>query len=327
MYPARVAAEAMGLPSFQNLMADGLNKKVMGGYQSNFNNWREIAYVDYVNNFRNIDSIRITEFGDLTQLEEFEEYPFAAVHDTGQAYRAYKYGIRLGVSAELVTNDDTRTINRLPTKIGSAVGRTIAKFAYAFLIDNPNTYDGVALFHADHGNLITDVFGADGLKAAILAMMRQTGDPPKDEEGEDIGSGEPIDLTPAVLVVPPDLYFTAKEILNGTTLLELSAGVITAVKENVLASENIKLVKSQLLTDTTAWYLLADPNVAPVIEVDFVRGWGSGQGDQPRVLPKRPVYTGDPYDEVDALDYKVKIAYAGVSPDYRGGVKSTGAGS
>ena len=108
--------------------------------------------------------------------------------------------------------------------------------------------DGVAVFHADHGNLAGTgaAVSLTTLGNARLAMRRQTG-----------LSGEPIDVTPRFVVVPPEVEPLAEQML---------AEVAATKTADVNPFENLTLVPDARLTDPAAWYVAADPAMIDGLE-------------------------------------------------------------
>lgn len=122
-------------------------------------------------------------------------------------------------------------------------------------------YDGQYFFDTDHAegdsgaqsNKGTAALGADSLQAAITGMMKF-----KDDRGKVLG------VTPDLLVVPPDLQWTAMELLESTYWPgELTAGSKGA--SNVLKGK-LDLLVSPYLTDSNDWFVLSTKGVMkPVI--------------------------------------------------------------
>jgi phage major head subunit gpT-like protein len=116
-------------------------------------------------------------------------------------------------------------------------------------------HDGQYFFDTDHAegesgaqsNKGTAALAAASLQDAITAMMKF-----KDDRGK------PLGIVPDVLVVPPDLQWTAMELLNSTYYPDMIAAGTGSQK---LAANQLKgrleIVVSPYLTDTNDWFLLA----------------------------------------------------------------------
>jgi len=83
-------------------------------------------------------------------------------------------------------------------------------------------------------------------------------------------------------------------------------------RPNMVANLFRDIVDSPRIT-WNAWYMFADPTVAPVIEVAFLDG-----NDMPFIELENGF-------EVDGARYKVRLDYGVAEIDYRGGYASVGA--
>jgi len=110
-------------------------------------------------------------------------------------------------------------------------------------------YDGGAFFQASHSegasgtqsNYGTTALSASALQTAITAMRKF-----KDDQGK------PSHIKPNLLVVPPDLEFEARELLNSTYYPEEATNMKLAT--NVLKGI-VNLLVTPYLTDTNNWFL------------------------------------------------------------------------
>jgi len=116
-------------------------------------------------------------------------------------------------------------------------------------------HDGKYFFDTDHSegesgtqsNKGTDELSSTSLQAAITAMAKF-----KDDRGK------PLGIVPDVLVVPPDLQWTAMELLNSTYYPDMVDVAMSSQKLSANPLKNrLDLIVSPYLTDTGNWYLLA----------------------------------------------------------------------
>jgi len=127
-------------------------------------------------------------------------------------------------------------------------------------------YDGQYFFDTDHANTGaeyttsqsnkgTTALSASALQAAITAMRKI-----KDDRGT------PMGINPTHLVVPPDLEWTAMEILDSTINPDATAATYAAnTKANVLRGR-LQLIVSPYLTDTNDWFVFdCSRSVKPII--------------------------------------------------------------
>lgn len=118
--------------------------------------------------------------------------------------------------------------------------------------------------------------------------------------------GNKLALQPAFILVPIELEYTAKEILESQILIGTPASNVLAPNANVMQNA-IQVVVEPFLTSATTWYLFASPAVAPGLAVGFLNG-----KDTPDLMLKDPAVRlvlggNDPYSfEFDEIAYKVR---------------------
>ena len=95
-------------------------------------------------------------------------------------------------------------LNDIPMVIGNDLSKGIANTFFNTLTGTSATTD---FFTSGHNDLLHDVLAFRGLAAAVAAMRTQ-----KDFDGRIVG------IQPSVLMVPPALEFTARQLLNSAQL-------------------------------------------------------------------------------------------------------------
>jgi hypothetical protein len=152
--------------------------------------------------------------------------------------------------------------------------------------------------------------------------------------------GRPINITAAVLVVPPALAITAQNILNALQIEMTEAGGTAGqkivaqnwMKNAVRLVVNYEIPNIATTNGNTSWFLFQDPNVGrPALEMGFLRGHV-----EPEIFMKEPnarrVGGGvvNPLDgdfETDSVEYKVRHVLGGTTMDPKAAVASNGSGS
>ena len=176
--------------------------------------------------------------------------------------------------------------------------------------------DGLALFHADHGNLGSGSLGPGSLAAACAAIRRQVIVTTEDSDSPQI---QHLNLQPRFLVVPPELESLAQELLRLRTLDDIDLDLRLRV-ESRLSNIGVRnpLDGSTATGSTTNWLLTCDNTVAPWL----LRGYLSGQ-DEPKV---RSSQLSPKVGESGQWGLAVDIAWpiAVKAADFRGCYFSTG---
>lgn len=177
--------------------------------------------------------------GEIEEVPENSEVTgYSMAESAGLSAKLKTYGTALVVSRKAIQNDSVEAIAEAFGSVGTALARKEARACYELIESNPTLADSEPMFHADHGNLLTDVLSVASLGTA-MQRLRDNPTP----------AGEPADLPAHVLLVNSSLELTAINLLAEAKRSE-------QIKLVVVASPHITAGR---------WYLFADPNQAPVI--------------------------------------------------------------
>jgi len=151
-------------------------------------------------------------------------------------------------------------------ELGRAARRTYLDLVWAKFLNNPTLYDGTALFHANHANLMTTALGTAGLSAAITKLTGQIFRTP---------NGEPIHLglTPKYLVCASALLETARETVRKYQL-DNDANNLIVVPESRLGAAGVTDPEASTIVAgaDTYWGLFAPVAQRPAIVVSYLEG-------------------------------------------------------
>lgn len=297
---------------FSHILAGGAEKSLLTGWQNSGETFQQWTKSGSLSNFHEAKRVGLNGFSTLRNVREGAEYKYITTSDSGVPIALATYGEIFTITRQAIINDDLTQFTSIPTAMGRAASRTVADLVYAVLTSNQKFVDGKALFHADHKNLLAFDMTTEGLDAARKAMRLQ----------ED-ANGDPINITPAFILVPAALESAAnRAILSSSSLLQIGTqevggkdvpvynqnpGIMNVVKDMAQVVVDPRLDKA----NAKEWYVMAAKGT-DTIEVAYLDGM-----DTP-YLEQMDGYT------VDGVSWKVRID-AGVAPlDYRGLVKSTG---
>jgi len=291
--------EALNSASFADVLGDHMYRRMMREYNvaTPIDAWRRIVDVTDLNDFRTVERVRFGGYGDIPVVAEGADYlALGSPSDEKATYAAGKRGGLETITREMILNDDVNVIRQLPVKIARAAKRTLSKFAFDFILTNPVIYDGVALFHATHGNLGGAALADASFAAGRLAMQAQT----------ELDSGQQLYVTPKYLLVPDDLEETAYNMFKRDTNND----------ETFVQSLKPEVVPVWCQADANDWHLLADPRDCTCIEIGFVNGQ-----QEPEMFVQENPNEGSMF-AADKLTYKVRHEYGGGITDYRGAYSS-----
>lgn len=284
---------------FGHVLQDVSNKAMLRGWETSGETFSRWTKRGSLSNFHTAHRVGLGSFPSLRKVAPGAEYKYVSTDDRGVPIALATYGELFSIDRQAIINDDLSAFTALPANMGRAAGRTIGDLVYAILTANAAFVDDKALFHADHGNLVTDANGltSDSLGAARTAMRKQ-----KDSQGRS------LNIAPAFVLVPAALESQASQVLRSTSVpgAETNSGIMNPV--NGLG----ELIVESRLDDHSAsnWYVAAAQG-SDTIEVAYLDGM------ETPYLEQQEGWT------VDGVAYKVRID-AGVAPlDYRGMVRGS----
>ena len=288
-----------GTSDLPNIVANVANKTLRQAYQAaprTFTAWaRETTAAD----FKTITRVALSDAPALETVNENGEFKRGAVTDGKEAYQLATVGKIIGITRQVIINDDLSAFTRLPQLFATAAANYESDTVYGILTANAALADGVALFHATHANLT-------GTGTAISVASLDVG-----RAGMRIQKTPQsvvMNLAPRFLIVP-----AAKEtIANQYT----SADFVSAKSSDINPFKGgLEVVVEGRLdaNSTTAWYLAADPSQIDTVEYCYL------EGQQGVYLESRQGF------EVDGMELKARLDFAAKAIDYRGLYKNAGA--
>lgn len=286
--------EAVSSTTFGEILGDSITRAMIREYGSleAYGDWRWLCDVVPASDFREQQRTRMGGYGNLPAVAENGPYnALTTPTDEVATYTVTKRGGTETISLEAIANDDVGLIRRIPLALATAAGRTLYEFVYDFLRTNPTIYDGVALFHASHGNLGTTALSATTFAAARLAMLIQA----------EQDSAKRLGITLRHLVVPPELEETAFDLFVRNTNND----------DTFVQSRKPKVHVAHYYTDTNNWYATADGAQVPLIELGFYGG------EEPQLFVQDNPTQGSLFSN-DQIKYKIRHIYSGAVRDYRG---------
>ena len=285
--------------TFAEILGDAITRRMVAEYKAaGMEEWRKIADVVPLSDFRTNRRTRMGGYGDLPAVNQGDPYnALASPGDEEATYAATKRGGTEDITIEAVKNDDAGAVRRIPVKLSRAAKRTLHKFVFDFLRANAAIYDAKALFHADHGNLGSTALAAASLTTRRQAMLKQT----------EAGSSEILGIPAKYLIVPVDLDKTAYDLISGPRNSDFNP--TGADFTRTLQMEQIVV---PYWTDTNNWFLAADKNDIPTIEIGFLDG-----REEPELFVQDLPNVGSMFNN-DKLTYKIRHVYGGAVIDFRG---------
>jgi phage major head subunit gpT-like protein len=256
----RAAFSTFSLPG---ILSNVANKFLLAGFESVEDTWRRIAATRNVRDFKAVTSYRLTGAFEYQEVGPTGELKHGQVDEESFTNQAKTYGRMFGVTRTDFINDDLGALTALPRKIGRGGALKLNKVFWTGYLNNAAFFTtGRANYQAGADTALS----IDGLTAAELLFLEQ-----KDAEGS------PLGVVPSVLLVPPALLVRGTQFMQATELRDTTAS--TKYVTNNPHAGKFTVAHSAYLSNVSisgysakAWYLLADPNDLPVIEVAFLNG-------------------------------------------------------
>jgi len=248
------------------IISNVANKFLLEGFYSVERTWRNICAVRNVSDFKTVTSYRLIGSDQYEQVAPGGELKHGTLGEESYTNKADTYGLLLSVDRRDIINDDLGAITQVPRKLGRGSGLKINDVFWTTFLDN------ASFFTAGNKNYLEGAdtkLGIDGLTKAETAFMEQVD-----------SDGKPIGVMPAILLVPPALSAIATQLNKSLELRDTSSNTKYPVSNPHQGKFRTEV--SRYLSNPTypggspkAWYLLADANDLPVIEVAFLNGQDS----------------------------------------------------
>jgi len=234
-----------------DILAATYGKFLLQGFTSVEAVWDRISVVRPVSDFKTITGVRLDGGFVYDEVGNDGKIKHADPSDDKRTLKAKTYARMSSLTRQDIINDDLGALTQVPQRLGRGGALKLNDvFWTEFLANNATAYEAKA---AAAGNALS----LTSLKDAV-GLYRKLKDP----------DGNPLGITPAILLVPPELEITAAELM-GSSLIHGTSGA--APSTNVLAGR-YQVVSSAYLTSATTWWLCASPADLPSMEVGFLNG-------------------------------------------------------
>ncbi|MCO5238862.1 MAG: Mu-like prophage major head subunit gpT family protein [Chitinophagaceae bacterium] len=290
-----VVSRALATTDYPALLGNVVNTFLRSAYDAAPQTWKPLATQYNASDFKQITGVQFGGNLKLEKVNEHGEYKYGKLEEAKESFKLETYGKIVAITRQALVNDDLNGFARLSQLFGHAAANLESDIMWGLITGNVTMGDGKSLFHTDHKNLAGS--GAapaeNTLTAARVALFKQTG-----------SDGEKINVTAKYLVVPIELLVTAQKLMTAVT-----AGKTADV--NVFNGA-YEIITDGRLTDTAAWYLAAAPGSIDVLAYAYLNGQG--------------LYTETRNGfDVDGVEVKARLDFAGAAMDYRGLYKNPGA--
>jgi hypothetical protein len=299
-----IQAEGFSTVNLPGILGSVANKILLDAFLQFDATYEIIAQQADFSNFHVHSIYRLEATGDFAKVPSTGELKNAVLGEDSYSNQLDTRGLILTISRKMIINDDMNAFKDLTASLARKARVGIEKALYDTLMEASDVFYTTA-----RGNRLTGALGLTELAAAETAMMSMT----------DL-NGDPIMATPQIVLVPPGLKSYATSIF----LSELLQGATSSAKGQPAGNPfrgRFQVVSSPFLaasslagSSATTWYLLANPNMLPALQVAYLDG---------RRAPTTE--TRDAEFDVLGLQMRCYWDFGVAALDYRGIVKSTAA--
>lgn len=268
-------------------LGDTTGRELRRAYEAAPGAVRQVARQTTARDFRAKRPIQLGAAPMLEKVNEGGEFKSGTIGESAESYRVETFGKIVGLSRQILINDDLDAFQRVPGALGAQAAAFVDAQLAALVASNPTMSDTVAVFDAaGHKNQSAATVIADDLHIARLAMRKQTG-----------LAGELINLTPRFVLVPAELETAMEKALS-----EVQA----ASTDDANPFARLSLIVEPRLTSATQWYMVADPAQIDGLEYAYLEG-----------APGPQIETRAGF-EVDGVQIKVRLDFGAGWIDHRG---------
>jgi hypothetical protein len=133
---------------FPYLLANTAAKLLRASYANAPTTWQQWAPTLSVSDFKQHSIVSLSAFSDLATKAEGAEYTQGTLSEYRETIQASTKGRYIGLTREMVVNDDLGAFTRLASALGWAAANSVDKAVYTYVEANGTLTDGGALFNS-----------------------------------------------------------------------------------------------------------------------------------------------------------------------------------
>jgi hypothetical protein len=284
---------------FPLILANVANKTLRRAYESTPRTFTAWARQRTLADFKPVSVVQMAGAPSLLQVPESAEFTYGTIGEGREVYALLTYGRIVGITRQVLVNDDLDAFTRLPAAYGAAAADLESDIVYSILTGNPVMADGQPLFHASHANLGT----AGAISETTLAEAYRLFGNQRGLEGRQIS------VLPRYIITPPGAR-SVEARKNVTATTPSAVAGVNAFANRLEVVEEPRLIAA---SGADPWFLAADPARIDTVEFAYLDG-------------QQGVYTEVRQGfEVDGIEVKARLDFAAKAIDWRGLFRNAGA--
>ncbi len=257
-----IITAAVSYTNLSNILSNVTGRTLVQAYQETTANWRLLAAIKPAADFKPQKGIRPSSIENLEELGADGQIKHGKLKEEGNyAWDIDTFAKMIGVTRKDMVNDDLSFFDTLSPAFGTAAGRTLNDLFWRTWMIGAGSF-----WHASNNNYLTTgtALSIANLGKGVQAMRKQVD-----------SKGNPVEMAPNTLCVPPELESTAGPIIRSAQIV---GGSTAAPEANPMYGIVRNLVVEPRLSNTNytnnstaAWYLGAQTTAEAII-VGFLDG-------------------------------------------------------
>jgi hypothetical protein len=286
---------------FPEILSAVTNKTLRQAYDAYPRTFTAFCRQVLATDFKAMNRVQIGEAPQLLKVNESGEFKRGTIAESKESYRIETYGRVVGITRQVLINDDLDAFTRIPAMYGTAIATLESDVVWAIVTANAAMADGVALFHATHKNLAGSgaALGVTTVGDGRAAMAKQTG----------LDKKTVLNIRPSFLIVPAALELAAEQLIAQNLVPAKTGDVVPQSIRTLTPISEPRLDNAS----ATAWYLAANPAQIDTIEYAYL------EGQQGAYIETRNGF------DVDGVEIKCRLDFGAKAIDWRGLYKNAGA--
>jgi hypothetical protein len=259
--PGQIRATSFSTINLPNVFSNVANKFMRQGWMAVDQTLLRICAVRNVSDFKEIKTVSLTGGLMFQDVGADGELKHGQLGEVAYGNKADTRGIIFAITRTDMINDDLGALTAVPKRIGRGGMLKLNDIGWREFLDN------ASFFSAGNGNTSTveGRLNSTGLSEAETKFLSQT-----DPDGNILGSQPAILLTPTALKSAGSSLMTSEKIVTG----ESSTQPDNNIWKGRFRLESTPYLHNASYTgnSSSAWYLLADPEDLPVLEIAALNG-------------------------------------------------------
>ncbi|CAN5597799.1 hypothetical protein BH11PLA2_BH11PLA2_45860 [soil metagenome] len=262
----QLQASGFSTISLPLILANTANKILLDSFMATSTTYNRFCRIGTNVDFKESGRYRLTAKGAFEKVAPDGEIKHVGFVESGVTSQLDTYGAMLGLSRQMIINDDLGAFIAAPKSLGRMSAIAVEKAVYTLLLANTGSF-----FATGNANNLTgagSVLAAAGLAAAYKKFKEQTD-----------ANGDPTLIEPSVLLVPGALDITARQLMRDVQVVAtttantpLPSGNPWANLAEVVAAPYLGSSFGLTGASDVQWFLTTGPGDFAIMEVSFLDG-------------------------------------------------------